>query len=138
MKMSRAAIQAALEAVTRERNELASRLSEVLDRESATTARYDARLDEAEAERDEARKQVRMSSFVGEGYAFVEKRALDAEARADALQREVERLAKAAAPFVSPVQNADFSRQLRQHEELVAAIAAARAALEARSEQGEE
>jgi hypothetical protein len=55
-----------------------------------------SRLAEVEAERDEARKKLHMVSFMGEGYALVEKRAMEAEAHADALQREVERLREAA------------------------------------------
>jgi hypothetical protein len=39
----------------------------------------------------------------------------------------VQALVEAATPFVSPAQNADFGRQLRQHEALVAALAAFRA-----------
>lgn len=35
-------------------------------------------------------------------------------------------LVEAAEPFVAPMQTADFARQLRQHEALVAALAAAR------------
>jgi hypothetical protein len=37
---------------------------------------------------------------------------------------EVAALVKAATPYVSPMQNADYARQLRQHDALVAALAA--------------
>ena len=35
-----------------------------------------------------------------------------------------DKLAEAARPYASPVQNADFARQLRQHDALVAALSA--------------
>jgi hypothetical protein len=117
-----------------------------------------SRLAEVEAERDEALRRRDAWKARAEGHveivnalraktagkdsrtlgrALLGAAKMEAEARADALQREVEALVNAAAPFVAPMQNADFSRQLRQHEELVAAIKSARAALETRSEQGE-
>lgn len=40
--------------------------------------------------------------------------------------QRVTTLVEAARPYVSPVQNADYARQLRQHDALVAALAAFR------------
>ena len=39
---------------------------------------------------------------------------------------KIEALVEAALPYVSPMQNADYGRQLRQHDALVAALAALR------------
>jgi len=51
----------------------------------------------------------------------------DADLDAAALARPVVRaLVEAATPFVSPMQNADYSRQLREYEALKAALAAAK------------
>lgn len=93
-----------------------ARLKSVLDREAATTARYDARIAELEKERDEAREQARMSSFMGEGYAFVEKRAMDAEARADRLSATLKEAEEAVMLARLSLSNAarDYNAQLAE------------------------
>ena len=45
-------------------------------------------------------------------------------AERDAERAVADGLAEKAAPFVSPVQNGDFTRQIRQHDALCAALAA--------------
>jgi chromosome segregation ATPase len=123
--------------LARERNTLASRLAEVeAERDKARTERNYARTEVARFKRCIEQKGGSEHSPTQWAYDQACEAIDKHRTRADALQREVEALVNAATPFVAPMQNADFSRQLRQHEELVAAIKSARAALETRSEQG--
>ena len=50
-----------------------------------------------------------------------------AQVQPDPRVEVIARLVEAAEPYITPVQNADYSRQMRQHDALVAALAAAKA-----------